>query len=84
MTTRARSPDDETPGLTNGDFLRHRYTANEYILLQKIGSGSYSEVRFTKNKATNALFAVKVMQKGRHKIVQQEFSILTTLSHPNV
>lgn len=71
-------------GLTCGDFLRHRYCVNDYILLQKIGSGGHSEVRLSKNKATNALFAVKIMQKGRHQMVQQEIAILTKLSHPNV
>ena len=72
------------PVITNGDFLRHRYIVNDYILLQKIGSGSHSEVRLSKNKATNEVFAVKIMQKGRHQMVQQEIAILTALSHPNV
>lgn len=77
-------PKAKPDGLTSGDFLRHRYVVNDYILLQKIGSGGHSEVRLSKNKATNALFAVKIMQKGRHQMVQQEIAILTTLSHPNV
>ncbi len=77
-------PNSKPDGLTSGDFLRHRYVVNDYILLQKIGSGGHSEVRLSKNKATNALFAVKIMQKGRHQMVQQEIAILTSLSHPNV
>lgn len=77
-------PKAKPDGLTSGDFLRHRYVVNDYILLQKIGSGGHSEVRLSKNKVTNAIFAVKIMQKGRHQMVQQEIAILTTLSHPNV
>ena len=77
-------PTTKPDGIASGDFLRFRYIVNDYILMQKIGSGGHSEVRLSKNKATNALFAVKIMQKGKHQMVQQEIAILTKLSHPNV
>ena len=77
-------PTTKPDGLASGDFLRFRYIVNDYILMQIIGSGGHSEVRLSKNKATNALFAVKIMQKGKHQMVQQEIAILTKLSHPNV
>jgi tRNA A-37 threonylcarbamoyl transferase component Bud32 len=72
-------------GLTSGDFLTHRYIVNDYILLQTIGAGGHSIVRLSKHRATNELFAVKIMQKGRQTAQQQqEIAILKKLSHPNI
>ena len=77
-------PTTTPDGMTNGDFLKHRYIVNDYILMQKLGKGAHSEVRLSKNKTSNELFAVKIIHKGRHQVLQQEISILTTLSHENV
>jgi len=78
-------PTTKPAGLASGDFLEHRYVVNEYILLQKIGAGGHSEVRLSKHRATNELYAVKIMQKGRHMVQQQqEIAILKQLSHPNI
>jgi [calcium/calmodulin-dependent protein kinase] kinase len=74
------------PAVVKGDFLMHRYVVNDYILLQKIGAGAHSEVRLSKNKVTNELFAVKILNKKRHlaERIQREVEIMKKLSHPNV
>ena len=78
-------PASKPDGMASGDFLLHRYIVNDYILLQRIGVGGHSEVRLSKNKVTNALFAVKIMRKGRQMVQQQqEIAILTKLCHPNI
>ncbi len=69
---------------------------NNYILLNRLGQGSYGEVRLAKEKATNALFAMKVINKDtlrRRKMgkdttsmddVKIEIAIMKKVAHPNV
>ena len=51
------------PMPTSGDFLKKRFMVNNYILLEAVGTGSYAEVRLAKEKRTDALYAVKVINK---------------------
>ncbi len=76
--------------------MTNRYVVNNYILLNKLGQGSYGEVRLAKEKATNTLFAVKIINKDslrRRKMgkdstsmdhVKREIAIMKNVSHPNV
>ncbi len=69
---------------------------NNYILLNKLGQGSYGEVRLAKEKATNTLFAMKIINKDtlrRRKMgkdytsmddVKREIAIMKKVAHPNV
>jgi hypothetical protein len=70
------------PPATTGDFLKHRYVVNDYIILNEIGAGAFAEVRLCKNKTTNKLFAIKIMT--RKSFDPKEVAILSKLSHPNV
>ena len=48
---------------TSGDFLKKRYMVNNYILLDSVGTGSYADVRLAKEKTSDRLYAVKVINK---------------------
>ena len=48
---------------TTGDWLKKRYIVNNYILLDTLGTGSYGEVKLSKDRTTDTLFAVKIMSK---------------------
>ncbi|KAJ1457577.1 kinase-like domain-containing protein, partial [Pelagophyceae sp. CCMP2097] len=56
---------------TSGDFLKKRVIVNNYILLDSIGTGSYAEVRLCKEKQTDGLFAVKIINK---ELLQRRFA----------
>jgi hypothetical protein len=58
------------PDVTKGDWLTNRLIVNNYIILHCLGSGSYGEVRLCKEKDTNTLYAVKVI----NKVVRGKFS----------
>ncbi|CAM9644716.1 unnamed protein product, partial [Scytosiphon promiscuus] len=53
----------EHPTPVGGSWLKNRYIVNNYILLQPLGTGSYAEVRLAKEKTSNTLYAVKIMNK---------------------
>jgi serine/threonine protein phosphatase PrpC/tRNA A-37 threonylcarbamoyl transferase component Bud32 len=80
---------------TSGDFLKKRYMVNNYILLDSVGTGSYADVRLAKEKTSDRLYAVKVINKQvlRRKLtgastmlddVKREIAIMKKLSHPHV
>ena len=48
---------------TRGDWLKKRYIVNNYILLDTLGTGSYGEVRLCKDRTTDQLFAIKILNK---------------------
>jgi hypothetical protein len=48
---------------TTGDWLKKRYIVNNYILLDTLGTGSYGEVKLSKDRTTDTLYAVKIMSK---------------------
>jgi len=54
---------------TSGNFMKKRTILNNYILLDVIGTGSYAEVRLCKEKLTDRLYAMKIINKIalRHK-----------------
>ena len=83
------------PMPTSGDFLKKRYMVNNYILLDSVGTGSYADVRLAKEKTSDRLYAVKVINKQvlRRKLtggstmlddVKREIAIMKKLSHPHV
>lgn len=51
------------PMPTSGDYVKKRLIVNNYILLDVVGTGSYAEVRLCKEKTTDKLYAMKVMNK---------------------
>ena len=81
---------------TSGAWLNKRYIVNNYILLGSLGTGSYAEVRLAKEKKTDGLFAVKILNKevlqrkqlGKNNTsfddVKCEIAIMKKLSHPHV
>lgn len=60
------------PMPTSGDYMKKRVIINNYILLDSIGMGSYAEVRLCKEKTTDKLYAIKIINKDvlRRKLVQ--------------
>ena len=82
---------------TTGDWLKKRYIVNNYILLDTLGAGSYGEVRLSKDRTTDKLYAVKIMSKDMLKKkkggksdesyfedIKREIAIMKKLLHPNV
>lgn len=51
------------PDAKKGNWLTNRCVVNNYILLNQLGKGSYGEVRLCKDKASNRLFAIKIMNR---------------------
>ena len=84
------------PNVKSGNWLTNRYTINNYILLHSLGKGSYAEVRLCKDKKTNKLHAMKIMNKNSlHKRsirkystflddAKREIAIMKKLRHENV
>ncbi|CAM9312051.1 unnamed protein product, partial [Ectocarpus fasciculatus] len=82
---------------TTGDWLKKRYIVNNYILLDTLGTGSYGEVKLSKDRNTDKLFAVKIFSKDFLKKkkqgkttetyeedIRREIAIMKKLLHPNV
>lgn len=76
------------PSAKHGDWLTNRYCINDYIVLNEIGCGAHSEVRLCKNKKSNALFAVKIMNRkllqSKSADFQKEVQIMKRLKHQNI
>ena len=51
------------PDAKKGNWLTNRCVVNNYILLNQLGKGSYGEVRLCKDKASNRLYAIKIMNR---------------------
>jgi calcium-dependent protein kinase len=59
----------------------------EYVVGEKLGSGSYGIVKMCEHKLTKQERAVKIIEKKKIKNMAQfrtEIKILQTLDHPNV
>ena len=85
---------------TKGNWAKNRYIVNNYILLNVLGAGSYAEVRLAKDRNTERLYAVKVIQRSlkqhtsmsKHakaqtqteEEVKREIAIMKKLNHPHV
>ncbi|CAM9516321.1 unnamed protein product, partial [Ectocarpus sp. 13 AM-2016] len=86
----------EHPTPVGGSWLKNRYIVNNYILLEPLGTGSYAEVRLAKEKTSNTLYAVKIMNKdflkkrqvGKEETfmdsIKREIAIMKKVHHPNV
>ena len=64
---------------TTGDWLKKRYIVNNYILLDTLGTGSYGEVKLSKDRTTDTLYAVKIMSKDLLKKKKGTHSLTHTL-----
>jgi len=83
---------------TSGNWSKNRYIVNNYILLNVLGAGSYAEVRLAKDRNTELLYAVKVINRCvKNKLsqaskksaqsleeVKREIAIMKKLNHPHV
>ena len=82
---------------THGTFVKNRYIVNNYIMLEVLGQGSYAEVRLAKDRNTEKLHAVKVIQRSFKKSLgsdkkaasnledmKREIAIMKKLRHPHV
>lgn len=83
---------------TSGNWSKNRYIVNNYILLDVLGAGSYAEVRLAKDRNTEMLYAVKVINRSvKNKLsqaskknaqsledVKREIAIMKKLNHPHV
>ena len=66
---------------------------NQYMLYEKIGEGSFGQVRLCKNNETNECAAVKIMHRGKKQKLAQnnsssnvwahEIAIMKRVNHPN-
>ncbi|CAN0422599.1 unnamed protein product [Ascophyllum nodosum] len=84
------------PVPVGGSWLKNRYIVNNFILLELLGTGSYAEVRLAKEKNSEKLYAVKIMNKDFLKkrqvgkgqtfmdSIEREITIMKKVYHPNV
>jgi tRNA A-37 threonylcarbamoyl transferase component Bud32 len=72
-----------------------RKMVNEYIMIEKLGSGSYGKVKLVVHRETGQKFAIKIIKKSlmkRKRIGQpnlydnvlREMAIMKKLDHPNI
>ena len=91
---KADLPTDK-PDARSGNWLTNRLIVNQYIILHDLGKGSYAQVRLCKEKTTNSLFAMKIMNKsllgrklpGSSSVmegVKREIAIMKKLRHYHV
>ena len=70
--------------VTNEKFT----TINQYIMIRKLGSGSYGSVYLCKDKESSEEFAIKIIKRSKLKNVNgfkaQEMAILKSLVHTNI
>lgn len=62
---------------------------DKYTLGRKIGKGNFSIVKKGKNKLTEEIVAVKIIEKTSlnekdHNFLREEIRILMQVSHPNI
>jgi [calcium/calmodulin-dependent protein kinase] kinase len=60
---------------------------NQYVLMKKLGSGSFGEVKLCRDSKTSELYAMKVVKKRiRHEnnAIAEEIAIMKKLAHPNI
>jgi serine/threonine protein kinase len=82
---------------TTGDWLKKRYIVNNYILLDTLGEGSYGEVRMCKERVSDEIYAIKIINKDMlnkkkngktsetyFEDIKREIAIMKKLMHPNV
>ena len=68
----------------------NNHIINDYIILQKLGQGTFCKVKLGIHRPTNAKVAIKILkkkhltQKDDFLHVQREFDMITSFSHHNV
>ena len=68
-------------------FEKHGNPCKDYLIIEKLGEGTYGEVFLAKHKTTNQMKAIKKIQKSNgldEKEVKQEIEILKKLNHPYI
>ena len=86
----AQLPSDK-PLVTKGNWLTNRLVVNNYIILHSLGKGSYGEVRLSRKKDSNELYAVKIVNKRKNASnaltynddIKTEVAIMKKLKHEN-
>lgn len=73
----------------NSDSNMKKKTIGDYVLQNTIGTGAFSKVKLATDKKTNALVAIKIINKqkmdsGDIQRVKREIKILTSVNHPNI
>ncbi|KAG6011561.1 hypothetical protein E4U54_008025 [Claviceps lovelessii] len=64
---------------------RAKLFLDEYILLNKLGSGHFADVFLCVKKSTGQRYAVKIVRNpSRTETLQQEIGVLMSVSHPNI
>ena len=89
-------PEEMKGKATHGTFVKNRYIVNNYILLEVLGQGSYAEVRLAKDRNTEKLHAIKVINRSFKKTLgddkkaasnledmKREIAIMKKLKHPH-
>ena len=85
----------DKPDARSGNWLTNRYIVNQYIILHEIGQGSYAQVRLCKERISDSLYAMKIMNKSllRKKSsgnacvmegIKREIAIMKKLRHKHV
>ncbi len=75
--------------ISSNNFIFEKYgnPCKDYLIIEKLGEGTYGEVFLAKHKTTNQMKAIKKIQKSNgldEKEVKQEIEILKQLNHPYI
>merc|ERR1712226_1361997 len=75
--------------LTSKNIQTSNSSMTDFIILKKLGEGSFSEVYNVKRKSDNTIYAMKKVKMGKLSAKEKENAlnevrILASINHPNV